>query len=78
MHIIEGKALDSQTLENLGCSWHTDPDESSYISNEIIEITQEEADAFYEAGNELYGTEAEQPHGCDGGATYKSTGDIGE
>lgn len=54
MKIIEGKALDSQTLENLGCSWHTDPDESAYISNEIIEITQEEADAFYEAGNELY------------------------
>ena len=54
MHIIEGKALDNTTLENLGCSWHTDPDESSYISNEIIEITQEEADAFYEAGNELY------------------------
>lgn len=54
MHIIEGKALDNTTLENLGCSWHTDPDESPYISNEIIEITQEEADAFYEAGNELY------------------------
>ena len=41
MHIIEGKALDNQTLENLGCSWHTDPDESAYISNEIVESTQE-------------------------------------
>ena len=38
----------------------------------------EAGDGFHEAGNELYGTEAEQPHGCDGGAAYKSTGDIGE
>lgn len=54
MKIIEGIGLDSKTLEAMGCEWHTDPDETAYISNEIIEITQAEAEAFYQAGNELY------------------------
>lgn len=54
MKIIQANPLDSQTLEELGCEWHTDPDKSAYISNEIICITQEEADAYYEAGNTLY------------------------
>lgn len=54
MKIIQGIQLDAQTLQNMGCEWHTDPDNTTYISNEIIEITQEEADAFYQAGNELY------------------------
>ncbi|WP_027327705.1 glutathionylspermidine synthase family protein [Helicobacter pametensis] len=54
MDITQGIQLSPQILEDMGCEWHTDPDQSAYISNEIINITQEEADAFYEAGNELY------------------------
>ncbi len=46
--------LDNQYLEHLGFTWHTDSDKSSYIANELVEITPEEAEAFYEAGNELY------------------------
>lgn len=54
MKVIQGIQLSNQILEEMGCEWHTDPDHSAYISNEIIQITQAEADAFYQAGNELY------------------------
>lgn len=54
MKIIQGTQLSADILENMGCQWHTDPDNTAYIGNEIIEVTQEEADQFYEAGNELY------------------------
>lgn len=54
MKIIQGIQLSNQILEEMGCEWHTDPDNTAYISNEIIEVTQEEADRFYQAGNELY------------------------
>ena len=54
MNIIELKPLTNKILEEIGLSWHTDLDNSSYISNEVVEITQAQADAFYDAGNELY------------------------
>jgi glutathionylspermidine synthase len=41
-------------LEELGFSWHTDSDGSKYVSDQIVEITQAEAEAYYTAGNELY------------------------
>jgi glutathionylspermidine synthase len=47
-------ALEDATLEELGFTWHTDSDGSKYINNELVEVTQEEAEAYYEAGNEIY------------------------
>jgi len=41
-------------MEQIGFSWHTDPDNTPYIANEIVQITPKEADAYYEAVNELY------------------------
>ena len=46
--------LSDETLENIGFTWHTDTDGTKYISDELVQITQEEAEAYYEAGNELY------------------------
>jgi len=46
--------LTSEYLDSIGFSWHTDSDETSYISNQIVEISEEEANAYYEATNELY------------------------
>ncbi|MEA1952798.1 MAG: glutathionylspermidine synthase family protein, partial [Campylobacterota bacterium] len=46
--------LDTDYLESLGFTWHTDSDETSYISDELIVISEEEAEAYYEASNELY------------------------
>jgi glutathionylspermidine synthase len=41
-------------LEELGFTWHTDSDDTSYISNELVALNEAEAEAYYEATNELY------------------------
>ncbi len=46
--------LDTDYLESLGFIWHTDSDETSYISDELIVISEDEAEAYYEATNALY------------------------
>lgn len=53
------KPLDDTTLEELGFSWHTDSDGSKYISDELVTITTDEAEAYYEAVNEIYDMYAE-------------------
>ncbi|PAF42586.1 glutathionylspermidine synthase family protein [Helicobacter sp. 11S03491-1] len=54
MDIVSLKPLDADTLEEIGLDWHTDPDNTSYIENEMLKITQAQADAYYQASNELY------------------------
>ena len=34
--------------------WHTDRDDTSYISDELVVISEDEAEAYYEAANTLY------------------------
>lgn len=46
--------LDTSYLESLGFVWHTDSDESSYISDALVVISEAEAEAYYEATNTLY------------------------
>lgn len=46
--------LDTKYLESLGFVWHTDSDDSSYISDELVVISKTEAEAYYESTNELY------------------------
>jgi len=46
--------LDTEYLESLGFVWHTDSDESAYISDELVVISEPEAEAYYAATNELY------------------------
>ena len=46
--------LNDETLDKLGFSWHTDSDGTKYVSDELVTITQTQAEAYYEAGNELY------------------------
>ncbi len=46
--------LDDSTLEELGFSWHTDSDGSKYVSDELVEISSQEAEAYYSATNEIY------------------------
>ncbi len=38
----------------MGFSWHTDSDNTPYIADELVKISPSEAEAFYNAGNELY------------------------
>jgi len=46
--------LTNEYLESIGFVWHTDSDNSPYISDELVIISQAQAEAFYEATNELY------------------------
>ncbi len=54
MKITTIKPLDKEMLEEIGLQWHTDSDNTPYIENELIEVSNTEAEAFYNAGNELY------------------------
>ena len=48
------KPLDTKYLEELGFAWHTDSDSSSYIADELVVLSEDEAKAYYDATNELY------------------------
>lgn len=41
-------------MEEVGMTWHTDSDGTPYILNEVIAVTSDEAEAYYEAANQLY------------------------
>ncbi len=46
--------LDDATLEKLGFTWHTDADGSHYVADELVLVSDDEAEAYYEAANTLY------------------------
>ena len=46
--------LDSNYLERIGFSWHTDDEGREFISDRVVKISEVEALTFYEASNELY------------------------
>lgn len=41
-------------MEEVGMTWHTDPDGQPYVADEIVAVTEEEAAAYYEAANAIY------------------------
>ena len=59
MQILNAQPLSNTDLEDLGLNWHTDIDNTPYVSDEIVEISEEEAQGFYDAANELYDMYAE-------------------
>ena len=46
--------LHDDELEQLGFTWHTDADGSKYVADQLVEVTPEEAEAYYEVANILY------------------------
>ena len=48
------KPLKKEYLEELGFLWHTDSDDSSYIADELVVVSEEEAENYAAAANELY------------------------
>ncbi len=46
--------LTNEFLDSIGFLWHTEKDASSYISNDFVIISEAEAEAYYDATNELY------------------------
>lgn len=54
MKIQKIRALDPETLEKMGLFWHREGAGGTYIANDLIEITEAQAEEFYAATNELY------------------------
>ena len=54
MNLTKVSPLRQDYLEQMGFSWHTDKDGSSYIADELVSVKAREANAYYEAVNELY------------------------
>lgn len=46
--------INDDTLEKIGFQWHTDSDESKYVADELVIVSDHEAQAYYECVNELY------------------------
>jgi glutathionylspermidine synthase len=46
--------INDNTLEEIGFAWHTDADSSKYVADELVIVTDDEAEAYYECVNELY------------------------
>ncbi|SMP89281.1 Glutathionylspermidine synthase [Epsilonproteobacteria bacterium SCGC AD-311-C15] len=46
--------LNDKALEELSFTWHTDKDGTKYVSDELVEVSALEAEAYYEAANEIY------------------------
>ena len=59
LHVEKIKPLSKEFLESIGFYWHTDQDKTSYVADELVMITPQEAEAYYEAANELYDMYAE-------------------
>jgi len=46
--------LNTEYLEKIGFTWHTDTDDTSYLVDQLVQVSNAEAEAYYEASNELY------------------------
>ncbi len=46
--------LDDATLDELGFTWHTDSDGTHYVADQLVQVSDAEAEAYYVAANELY------------------------
>ena len=54
MKIQQIAPLKNDYLESIGFAWHSDIDGSRYVPGELVEVSSEECERYYEAANELY------------------------
>lgn len=46
--------INDTVLETIGFHWHTDSDQTKYVADELVLVSDQEAEGYYEAVNELY------------------------
>lgn len=46
--------LPKEALEEIGFYWHTDIDNTDYVADSMVEVSEAEAEAYYNAANEIY------------------------
>ena len=53
MKIQQIAPLKNDYLESIGFAWHSDIDGSRYVPGELVEVSSDECERYYEAANEL-------------------------
>lgn len=51
---IKVNPIEQGVLEEIGLTWHTDSDGTKYIADELVKVSSDEAEAYYEAANAVY------------------------
>lgn len=46
VNIENVQPISNEVLEEIGLKWHTDPDGTSYIADEIVLVTEKEAEDY--------------------------------
>ncbi|QOR01176.1 MULTISPECIES: glutathionylspermidine synthase family protein [unclassified Campylobacter] len=54
MNFLKVNPLEKSYLDQMGFSWHTDKDGSDYLDPNLVCVKESEANAYYDAVNELY------------------------
>ena len=54
MHIIPINPIPSSLFEKVGFYWYKSPSEEGYVADELVVITEDEGNRFYEAADQLY------------------------
>ena len=54
MEFLKIELPPKEYFDRIGFAWHTDGDGSDYVAEELLVVSQKEAEAYYEAVNELY------------------------
>ena len=54
LNLVSVTPLPDHKLDELGFTWHTDADGSKYVADELVVVSDDEAEAYYEAANTLY------------------------
>lgn len=55
MMIIPVRPIPESIYEKLGFYWYRSPDDSYYVADELVKVSEKEAEAYYAAAEELYG-----------------------
>ncbi|EJF06952.1 glutathionylspermidine synthase [Thiovulum sp. ES] len=54
IRVEKSKPIEKRVLEEIGFDWHTDTDGTSYVADEVVLVSEREAEEYYEATNEIY------------------------
>jgi glutathionylspermidine synthase len=46
--------IKNEVLEEIGLDWHTDSDGTDYIADDLVKVSSDECNDYYEAANEIY------------------------
>jgi len=55
VHLLQVNPIPPSIFEKVGFYWYQSPDNLDYVAEELVQVTEEEGEAYYRAAEELYG-----------------------